>query len=343
MNLTRRDFSAALVGTGAALAWDAALSWPAPSLHLLVAFPQGNGAHQLARLLAKGLKEEMGVIVGIENAEGDPGQLAAQVSRLDAPSVTTLLLSRDHFVSVQRLLSKSRSTGFIDHFVPVAGLATEGYALAVSGRTPVQTFGDYKAWVTQTNTVEVGVPALNSMEYMLIRGMGQMYRPRPDDLVPIPYHGSALLLRDMLDHRIAAAMAPASDWIEHHRSGQLRVVAVTGHARQAALPEVPTFAELGEGYHDQTSGYGLFASRNTSPAHLHLVGESVKKVLKRQSLRSALTAHGLVVDFMPANRLVNVETRQVDRWATIKYTFGNAENTYLEQWGRYPHKVWTGP
>ena len=53
------------------------------------------------------------------------------------------------------------------------------------------------------------------------------------------------MMGDMLGNQIKAGVASIPDFIENHKAGKLRVVAVIGDKRQAILPDVPTFAELG--------------------------------------------------------------------------------------------------
>ena len=85
----------------------------------------------------------------------------------------------------------------------------------------------------------VGVPAPASTPEFLVKVIGEKYRL---DLTPVPYKGSAPMMGDMLGNQIAAGVGSVPDFIENHKAGRVRVVAVLGGARQAALPDVPTFA-----------------------------------------------------------------------------------------------------
>ena len=73
------------------------------------------------------------------------------------------------------------------------------------------------------------------MPEFLVKRIGQKYQL---DLQAAPYRGSAPLIADMLGNQIAVGVASVPDFIENHKAGKVRVVAVLGGARQAALPEV---------------------------------------------------------------------------------------------------------
>ena len=122
-------------------------------------------------------------------------------------------------------------------FAAVAGFATFVNAFAVSGGTPAKTMAEYAAWVRSQGQGKgtVGVPAPASVPEFLIKLIGQKYQL---DLQAAPYRGSAPLISDMLGNQIGVGVASVPDFIENHKAGKVRVVAVLGGARQAALPEV---------------------------------------------------------------------------------------------------------
>jgi tripartite-type tricarboxylate transporter receptor subunit TctC len=100
---------------------------------------------------------------------------------------------------------------------------------------------DYVAWVAgQGGKGAVGVPAPASVPEFLVKVIAEKYKL---DLVAAPYRGSAPMMADMLGNQIAAGVGSIPDFIENHRAGKLRVVGVLGGARQAVMPEVPTFAD----------------------------------------------------------------------------------------------------
>jgi tripartite-type tricarboxylate transporter receptor subunit TctC len=125
------------------------------------------------------------------------------------------------------------------------------------------------------------------------------------------------MMSDMLGNQIAAGVGSIPDFIENHRSGKLRVVGVLGGARQAVMPEVPTFSELGLTGFEDVPYYGLFAPAGTPRAAIDTISAAVAKVLARPALRERLTAMGLAVEHMSADQLGQRERAYTATWARI--------------------------
>ena len=314
MNALRRHVVATL--TVLACALSATSVWAdAKPIRLLVGFPPGGGTDAIARTLAEKLKDELGVPVVVDNKPGAGGQIAAQALKAAPADGTVLFLSHDHTISILPLVVKNPGYEPATDFVPVAGFATFVNAFAVSGGTPAKTFNEYVAWVkTQGNKSAVGIPAPASTPEFLVKLIGDKYKL---DLVSAPYRGSAPLMGDMLGNQIAAGVASVPDFIENHKAGKMRVVAVLGKNRQAALPDVPTFSELGLGGLEDLPYYGIFAPAGTPKATLDAFGQALNKVLAERDVHEKLTNMGLTVGFMSAAQLAQREQAYTKVWVKL--------------------------
>ncbi|WP_294772041.1 Bug family tripartite tricarboxylate transporter substrate binding protein [uncultured Rhodoferax sp.] len=300
---------AALLACG----WAQAQSGP---VRLLVGFPPGGGTDAIARTLADKLKDQLGMPVVVDNKAGAGGQLAAQALKAAAPDGLTLFLSHDHTISILPQVVKNPGYDSAKDFVPVAGFATFVNALAVSGGTPARSVNEYVAWVKAQGAGKgtVGVPAPASTPEFLVGVIGKKYGL---DLVAAPYRGSAPMMADMLGNQIAAGTGSVPDFIENHKAGKIRVVAVLGAQRQAILPDVPTFAELGLHGFEDLPYYGIFAPAGTPKATIDKFSEALAKVVAQPEVKDRLTAMGLTVGFMDAAALGKREQAYTKVWAKL--------------------------
>jgi tripartite-type tricarboxylate transporter receptor subunit TctC len=285
------------------------------TIRLLVGFPAGGGTDVIARTLAEKLKDQLGSNVIVENRAGAGGQIAAQALKAAPADGTTFFLSHDHTISILPLVTKSPGFDPAKDFVAVAGFATFVNAFAVSGGTPAASMNDYVAWVrTQGSKGNVGVPAPASVPEFLVKLIGQKYAL---DLQAAPYRGSAPMMADMLGNQIGAGVGSVPDFIENHKAGKIRVVAVLGGKRQAALPDVPTFAELGLAGFEDVPYYGIFAPAGTPRATIDRFAEAVSRVIAMPDVRDRLTAMGLSVGYMPPQQLAAREHAYTQTWTRI--------------------------
>ncbi len=312
-SLARRALAALTVG---ALCWGSLAQAQTGPVKLLVGFPAGGGTDAIARILAEKLKDPLGSTVIVENKAGAGGQIAAQYLKTAPADGNTLFLSHDHTISILPLVTKNPGFEPARDFVAVGGFATFVNALAVSGGTPAKTLPEYAAWVRSQGGGKgtVGVPAPASVPEFLVKLIGQKYQL---DLQSAPYRGSAPMMSDMLGNQIAAGTGSIPDFMENHKAGKIRVVAVMGTARQATLPDVPTFAELGLAGFEDVPYYGIFAPAGTPPATIEKLSAALAKVVAMPDVRERLTAMGLTVGYMTAQQLSSREQAYSQSWARI--------------------------
>ncbi len=286
------------------------------TVRLLVGFPPGGGTDAIARTLADKLKDPLGSAVIVENKAGAGGQIAAQALKTATPDGTTLFLSHDHTISILPLVVKNPGFEPARDFVAVGGFATFVNALAVSGGTPAKSMAEYVAWVQNQGAGKgtVGVPAPASVPEFLVKMISQKYKL---DLQAAPYRGSAPMMGDMLGNQIAAGTGSVPDFIENHKAGKIRVVAVMGNTRQATLPDVPTFAELGLAGFEDLPYYGIFAPAGTPQATIDKISAALAKVVALPEVHDRLTAMGLTVAYMTPQQLTSREQAYSQTWARI--------------------------
>jgi len=298
-----------------AVASAGAIAQSARTVRILVGFPPGGGTDSIARLLSDKLKDTLGANVIVENRPGAGGQLAAQALKAAAPDGSTFFISHDHTVSILPLVVKNPGFDPARDFVPVAGFATFVNAFAVSGGTPAKDFSQYVDWVRgQGGKSAVGVPAPASVPEFLVKVIGEKYKV---DLVSAPYRGSAPMIGDMLGNQIPAGIGSVPEFIENHKAGKLRVLAVLGGARQPAMPDVPTFAELGLAGFEDVPFYAFFAPAGTPQPVIDQFGAALAKVIAMPEVRDRLTTLGMTVGFMPQQQLAARERAYAQTWARI--------------------------
>jgi tripartite-type tricarboxylate transporter receptor subunit TctC len=107
------------------------------------------------------------------------------------------------------------------------------------------------------------------------------------------------------------------DFIENHRVGRLRVLAVLGKGRQAALPEVPSFGEMGLTGFDDLPYYGFWAPAGTPAAAVDGFAQALARAMTQPVVRERLAQLGLAVEVMSPAQLAAREQVYTRNWAQI--------------------------
>ena len=106
----------------------------------------------------------------------------------------------------------------------------------------------------------------------------------------------------------------ASDFVVHHRSGKLRLLATTGRARMPFTPDVPTFAE--QGFPDLVieEWFGFYAPARTPPRVLAAANEAINAALKDRSVIDGLAGVGLIAQGSTAEEMARSQRTEFERW-----------------------------
>ena len=312
---SRRRFAATLLSAAAVAAAPSAWAANDTPIHILVGFPAGGGSDVIARLLAERLEKELGRTVLVDNRPGAGGQIAAQQLKAARADGTTVFLSHDHSISILPQVVKKPGYAPQQDFTPLGGFATFVNGIAVSPGTPVKTVPEYVEWVkAQGGKSAVGIPAPASTPEFLVQLIGKRYGL---DLVAVPYKGSAPMMADMLGNQIPAGVGSVQDFIEYQRAGKLRMIGVLGGQRQAAMPDVPTFSELGFKGLEDTPFYGIWAPRGTPADFVSRFSRALQNVVALPEIRKGLTDLGLMVGYMSPKQLDQRERAYTKVWTRI--------------------------
>ena len=312
---SRRRFAATLLSAAAVAAAPSAWAANDTPIHILVGFPAGGGSDVIARLLAERLEKELGRTVLVDNRPGAGGQIAAQQLKAARADGTTVFLSHDHSISILPQVVKKPGYAPQQDFTPLGGFATFVNGIAVSPGTPVKTVPEYVEWVkSQGGKSAVGIPAPASTPEFLVQLIAQRWGL---DLVAVPYKGSAPMMADMLGNQIAAGVGSVQDFIEYQRAGKLRMIGVLGGQRQAAMPDVPTFSELGVKGLEDTPFYGIWAPAGTPAAFVTAFSRALEQIVAQPEVRKGLTDLGLTVGYMSPRQLEQRERAYTRAWSRI--------------------------
>jgi len=294
----------ALLSVGAMLlAAPVLAAYPERAIRIVIPFPPGGTLDAVGRLLAQKLGEQMGQSVVVENRPGAQGTIGPdQVLKADADGYT-LLFSASTFTTAPMTM-KAVAFDVERDFVPIALVAKAPLAVSVHNDLPVRDVAslfDYGRANPGKLAFAVGsIASAGHLATELLSEAGQMQH------LIVPYKGTAPAFQDLIGGRIDGFIDPILGALPYHQGGKLRIIATTGGARIASLPDVPTVAETVPGY-EFHSWYGLWGKRGLADAVVQKLNAEVNQALHgemkdRFSAQGLMMTPGSVADFAAFQR-----------------------------------------
>jgi tripartite-type tricarboxylate transporter receptor subunit TctC len=284
--MRRRDLL--LAGAAGALP-GAALAWPERPLHLIVAYPPGGVSDETARLLAQGLAARLKVQVLVENRAGAGGVAAMEALARAAPDGHTLCYAAISPLVFAPLLMKPAYDAQRDFQPVMAVMHTPVLLLAGPG---VKAAGLPEllaaARAGAPGSLRWATSGLATVGHMVLEQVAQAAGVA---ITHVPYKGGGQQLNDALGGQfelLSSNVAPQQ--LQYLRQGRLKAFAVGAPQRLAALPEVPTLAELGFARANLVSTFGIFAPRGIPPARLRRLNAALNELLREPGLAERLAA-----------------------------------------------------
>ena len=279
----------ALAATRTAFA-QAAASYPARPVRVIIPFPPGGTLDVVGRMLAQRLGEQLGQNFLVENRPGGNGTIGADAVAKAAADGYTLLFNASTFTSAPMTMKQVPYSVERD-FAPIALVAKAPLSVAISRKIPVTDIRSLIAYArAQQGRMTFATGSIGSAGHLATE---LLKKAAGIDYTVIPYKGTAPALQDLVGGQIDGFIDPVLGSLQFHRNGQLNVVAVTSTARVPNLPEVPTVAETLPGY-EFVSWYGLWAPAKLPEDIRQKLNAEVQKALSGE-MRERLTQQGLIV------------------------------------------------
>ncbi len=314
--MKRRQFTALATANAVALTTAPLWAQDRPPLKILVGFPPGGSVDIVARLLADKLRLSLGQNVIIDNKPGAGGRVAMGELKRAAPDGQTLALSPSGVLVVQPWLFANLGFDPNKDFSPIARVTTFDFAITAGPGAPA---GDVKAILAWMKANPAKANYATSGAGTLPHFAGQLLGQATGvALTHVGYKGGAPAATDLMGGQVPLMVDTASETIEHHRAGKVRIVAVTGEGRSKSLPDVPTLKESGidvvaDGF------FGLFGPAGVPPDAVTRINRAVGEALRAPDVQEKIQNIGLVANYGSAQELANLQAEHYRRWeAPIK-------------------------
>ncbi len=310
-----RAIAAAALACTLAPAWGQA--YPNKPVRVIIPFPPGGTLDFIGRTLAQKMSEQTGQTFVIENKPGGNGFIGADAVAKAPADGYTLLFNASTFTTGPMVV-KSAPYNVNRDFTPVVLVAQAPLAVSVNNDLPVKDIASLvahaKANPGKLNFAIGSTGSAGHLSTELLKRAGGI------ELTIVPYKGTAPAFQDLVGGQIQGFVDPLLGAMSFHKTGKLRIVAVTSKNRVSTLPDVPTVGESVPGY-EFYSWYGLWGPAKMPADITAKLNAEVNKALAGD-MRDKLVAQGLIVNGGTVDDIVKFQREDMAKTQKI-ITEGN--------------------
>ena len=269
---TRRRFLAAGIATGA-FAGTGWAAFPDKPIRWIVGYPPGGATDALARMLSQPFSVKIGQTIVIENKPGAGSSVGAAALASSPPDGYTIMGVDNGTLVINPVVYRSLQYNPEQDFRPIGLYAYVNFLLAVRGDSPIRSAAEFLEQArTAKDPIPFASPGIGTPLHLSVERLAIEANLR---LSHVAYKGMGPAINDVLAGSVALIVVDYGSASPMVKAGRIRPLATFSPKRLAALPDVPTFDELGMRGFSSVAWQGLVAPRKTPDAVIERLSESL--------------------------------------------------------------------
>jgi len=302
---------ASLMGTPAVAAAD----FPTKPVTIVVPYSPGGGTDVLARIIARGLEENLGQSVIVENRPGAGGTIGAAVAaQAPADGYTLLILNAIPHTSSAGLYSKLTYDP-VKSFTAIGSVAETPYVLVAGPSIKATTFKGLieaiRANPGKINYASSGIGGVSHLTTELFKSMGKL------EMRHVPYKGDGPAITDLLGGYVDISFGNVLAMMPHIQTKKMKALAVTSAKRSPILPDVPTVAESGFPEFVVVGRFGIAAPAGVPPKIVARLSEALTKAVNSPKIVEQLKKQGVDAKPSTADEFNSIMRSESAKWLGV--------------------------
>jgi tripartite-type tricarboxylate transporter receptor subunit TctC len=287
--------------------------YPSRPIRMIVPLPPGGGVDTVTRIISDRLQRRLGQPIVIENKAGQAGNLGAEVVFAAEPDGYTLLASQPSPITTNALLYKMSFDPA--RFTPVAVMTAIPNTLTVRANFPARDIGEFIAYArAHPGKLSYASQGNGTTSHLT----GVMFEQATGvQLLHVPYRGTAPAINDLMGGHVDVFFNELSTSMEMHKTGKVRILAVTTPARVPELPDVPTLQEAGLAGFASDTWNAISAPPRTPAPIVAKLNAAINDVLRAPDVQSHLALLHVQAAGGSPQQMAEIIKADIARWGAV--------------------------
>jgi tripartite-type tricarboxylate transporter receptor subunit TctC len=283
-------FAALLLPSAPSRAQDA---YPSKTITMIIPFAAGGSTDVIGRLVAEGLRSVLGQPMLVDNRGGAGGALGTAAVAKAPPDGYTIGVGTASTLAINPATYKNLPFDVLRDLSPIGNIAAVPNIMAINPEVKAATMAEFIALVrSQPGKLVYASPGYGSVGHLL----GEQFKlATGTNILHVPYRGMGPALSDAISGQVQVVYDNLPTSLELVKAGKLRGLGLSGDKRVAALPDVPTFGELGLNEINWMAFFGLIAPKDTPAPIVKRLNDALLRVLATPDVRDKLAAQQAIV------------------------------------------------
>ena len=290
-----------------------AQGYPNKVVKLQVPFAPGGTTDIIARVIAEPLGRALGQNVIIENKAGGGGVIGANETAKAVPDGYSLGMATVSTTAANPAINAKIPYNAATDFTPIINIAATPNLIAVHPSFPAKNYQEFVAVLKKSpgkySYASSGTGGIGHLQTELWKGLQGVF------VTHIPYSGGGPALRDTVGGQVEIIFDNVPSALPHVKAGRLIPLAVAAPQRLAAMPDVPTFKELGLEPVNRMAYYGIYGPKGLPKEVVDKVNAAVRKSLEDPAVRKRIEDTG---SFVVANSPEQFAMQMAEELAVYK-------------------------